>query len=481
MGQADEHIDTFLSAVDRVPKTWAAIDVRCIALLSDGRWHNLLTRCRLDTRVPDAIPRVPHLPVTSMLACHQMVMPIGELETFLLSIRNGAADIAETNVAFTQRDSQGSAPIPYSGRFSWVAAQSRWQQDFEPYPSAHRLVLNGDSQGELFRRADTDREKLDALVTSLEHPWDGLDSLTHYGLGTTSRIDHSTQTQAEFLAPLEAELVRCELRQGRIQYVVKAATRTIAKQCTIGVFAVQPGGGIVSKTTKPPASSWSTMEGGTHQVTHSLRVAEALHATLLLRIGSFVVDRQTAHDTTKLGKNARVVAYSQFDGGLERLSAILQDPKRAKNEDEFHSVVARLFTFAGFFVDSFVADESLTGKGIPDLLAHAPNQGWLLIVECTTGSLSPRRDKLSLLVTRARHLREALARGSAEKVLPVIVTSLAELPQHEMEAARRSRVAVLTQADLRQLLQLGQDQVPLQAVINWCHGKVPTRDPLKLA
>lgn len=201
---------------------------------------------------------------------------------------------------------------------------------------------------------------------------------------------------------------------------------------------------------------------------------------MILRVGPFVADERTTTDPAKLGNNARLVAYAQFDPALRRLTGIIERAARERNGDEFHSVVARLFTFAGFYVDSLVADKSLTGKGIPDLIAHAPHEGWLLVVECTIGTLAGPRDKLSWLVTRARSVQEALASGSAERVLPVIVTALPSLPQHETEAARRSRVAVLTHGDLPESLRLGRDQAPVRTILSWFQAKVPAGDPMKL-
>ncbi len=311
------------------------------------------------------------------------------------------------------------------------------------------------------------------LVSTLDQPWDGLDSLTQHALRTATRIEQSGIATVEVVAPLEARLEMCKLEAGTLRYVVGASSRAVADRCSVGLFGVQASGGIVSERLPMPPKSWKrAVDRPGYQCARSRRADGALRVSVMVSIGPFVVDRQTTSDAVELGENPRVVAYGQFDAGLKRLTEVVQNPSSAKNEDEFHSIVARLFTLAGFAVDSFVADASLTGKGIPDFLAYAPDGGSILVVECTTGHLASPRDKLSLLVGRARRVRAVLKNGSDEHVLPVIVTAQPAVAPHELDAARRSRVAVLTQKELQELLELAQNQEPLQAIMRWCQAHI---------
>jgi len=473
MSQVQEYLDTFLRAVGKTPGLWSAFDVRCIAVQVEGRWHNLITRCRLDGRTVEDVSRLIHLPTTDVLTCRQMVLPIGELERFLGLVCGGKAEVAGDEIAFM--DLESAVPTPYARGSVWVATRNTWQPDFERFPTAHRIALYGGGQ-DLFKRARTDRNDLDALVSTLERPWDGLDSLTQHALRTTTRIEYTAQGTVEVVAPLEARIEPCELRAGTLRYAVVAESRAVADQCRVGLFGVQPKGGVVSGSLRLSPKSWKAAgDGKGYRSAGSYDTDDALRLSFLLRVGPFLVDRQIASDSEHVGENPRVTAYAQFDGGLKLLTEVLQDPSRAKNEDEFHSVVARLFTLAGFSVDSFVADTRLSGRGIPDLLAYAPQIGTVLVVECTTGPLGSARDKLSLLVTRARRVAKALAIKSGDKALPVIVTSQADLPPHELDAARRSRVIVLTQRHLEDLFHLGQDQAPLQTVLSWCQAQIPAK------
>src|SRR5712664_4835866 len=165
MSQVQEYLDTFLRAVGKTPGLWSAFDVRCIAVQVEGRWHNLITRCRLDGRTVEDVSRLIHLPTTDVLTCRQMVLPIGELERFLGLVCGGKAEVAGDEIAFV--DLESAVPTPYARGSVWVATRNTWQPDFERFPTAHRIALYGGGQ-DLFKRARTDRNDLDALVSTLE-------------------------------------------------------------------------------------------------------------------------------------------------------------------------------------------------------------------------------------------------------------------------------------------------------------------------
>jgi hypothetical protein len=475
MSQVQEALEAFLRAVGQTPDLWSSFDARCIAVRVEGEWHNLVTRLRLDERSPDTVPRLAHLPVTELLVCRQTVLPTDDFERFIRSLCDGRAEIAGSQIDFMNLES--GAAVPYNRGSAWIATRSTWQRDFERFPTAHRFTLYGGSDG-LFRRAHIDREALDVLVSTLERPWDGLDSLTQHALRTATRLDQSGTPTVEVVAPLEARLEECRLEAGTLRCIVAAGSRPVAERCSVGLFGVQSSGGIVSERLRMSSKSWKRAADGADYRCDSARSADgALRVSVMLSVGPFIAERQTASDAVELGENPRVVAYGQFDPGLKRLTEVVQDPAKAKNEDEFHSIVARLFTLAGFAVDSFVADTSLSGKGIPDLLAYMPHEGSLLVVECTIGPLASLRDKLSWLVARARRVRAVLKSGSDEQVLPVIVTAQPNVAPHELDAARRSRVAVLAQKELQELLELAQKQEPLQGIMRWCQAHIPAKGP----
>lgn len=465
-------VSTFLTAVAATPGLWLSLDVRSIAVFSGGEWHSLVTRCQLDSRSPGAIPRVPFLPVTDKFACRQMVIPADGLEPFLGALCEGHVTMDGVDTVFMVKESNAPNPAPYRvGSVNLAMGRGPFPVDSEPFPTAHRLTFYGGSHGLLLTNAGIDREALNTHVSTLDRPWDGLDSLTEHALHTTARVDHHVQGTVEVVAPLEAMLDGCELRSGTLQYSILTGSRAAAERCGVKLFGIDKSGSIVSESLQP-RGKWSRVKDDAgYRRTSTYKAANTLRTTVLLHLGPFVVDRQTVVDPAGVGQNPRVVAYGQFDASLERLTQITADPNTAKRE-EFHSVVQRLFVFAGFAVDTFVADPSLSGKGIPDFLAHAPGQGVLFVVECTAGPLASEKGKLGWLVLRARRVERALAGISGDRVVPVMVTAEEGVP-HELEAASRSRVAVLTRQHLGELLRFALAQTPLQRVVAWFEGQVP--------
>jgi len=327
------------------------------------------------------------------------------------------------------------------------------------------------------RRAKLDREEVVTLLSTLEEPWDGLEAVLKYALRSTTDIDASGSQSVEIVAPLEAQLEHCELRDGALSYAITAGSQSVADRCMLGLFGEQSEGQVISQSICA-ADSWQRdLDSGDRRLAASLTLEGVQQVSLLLRVGPFLIDRRIVTDLSNVGENTRVLSYEQFDPGLKRLAEIVEDPSKAKNEDEFHSIVARLFTFAGFSVDSFVADASLSGKGIPDLLAYAPHEQTTLVVECTTGVFASPRDKMSLLVGRARRVRKAIAPDPGHVVMPVIITALADVAPHEIEAARRSRIVVLTRKELAELLRFAQERQPLREVIRWFEAHIPAKEP----
>src|SRR5712691_9242015 len=79
-------VPTFLAAVASTHEVWASLDVRTIALRLDGTWHNLMTRCVLDARSPDAVPNAKLPADTKFLACRQEVFPATMLPDLVDSV-----------------------------------------------------------------------------------------------------------------------------------------------------------------------------------------------------------------------------------------------------------------------------------------------------------------------------------------------------------------------------------------------------------
>jgi hypothetical protein len=469
-----QDISAFLSAVATTPGLWAALDDRSVAVQVGEKWHNLLTRCQLTGRAPEEVPRFEHLPTTKLIACRQAVLPISQLEDFLVAAGRGEVEIGDAHIFFVGQQSGNAPETPYPLSYCYFESDFGASSDAF-FRTGHALQLSASSCSELFSRVPGSSEAIERGLRGLEQPWDGLDSLAKYFIGTEGRLDHSATLRLEVIAPLEARFEHCALKGGTLTVHVTAGRRPVTERCTLGLFGTRVNRMPFAETLhirpdqwQPKAANAVHIWEGTHQLDR------ALWATLLLRVGPSVVERRTVTDPVGVGGNARLEAYRVFDSGAGWLTHLLTEPLPSE-KDDFHRAVARLFTFLGFYVDSFVGEKKLEGLGIVDFLAHAPLERCLFVVECTTGQLASKDGKLGKLVTRARDIQDALRSVSADEVLPVMVTSLLNVPDYELEDAATDGVAVLTQPNLDELLLMAKRQAPLEQVVAWCKARVPPR------
>lgn len=465
---------TFLEAVALTPGLWASVSVRTIAVRVSDRWHNLVTRCQLEPHSPDDIRPLDNPPQLEMLRLEQMVLPAADLQAFVAAVTEGEATVGSLPISFlATRSPSETEQEPYSRSFCNLCSDIEAPQTATGFRIGHRLRLFGGSGNEFFKDLPRSRDGLNAALIALEHPWDGLDGLTLHGVGSTARIDYHTDVSAEFVAPLPLRWLGAALEKGLLRYRVQVGPAAASSKCSIGVFGIQAEGPPVSESIamQPgalipdgPAYAWdgtSTFEG-------------ARLLTLLLRLGPFLVERRIVADPIGGAENPRIAVYRVFDRDLTELNRLLTAPQ-PKDKDLFHSAVSRLFTIAGFSVDSFVADKPLQGRhrGPVDFIAYAPTERFVLVVECTTGTLASKEGKAGRLVTRARDVQAALANVSGDEVLAMMVTALEAVPESELQDAATDGVAVVTLPDLGALLRLAEEQAPLAKIVGWCRARVP--------
>jgi hypothetical protein len=123
-----------------------------------------------------------------------------------------------------------------------------------------------------------------------------------------------------------------------------------------------------------------------------------------------------------------------------------------------------LFHLLGFQVDVLALSEAV------DILSFDFNSRTLLALECTLGPLTTQ-GKLEKLRLRAATLQNALS-GSVV-VMPVIATAVDEVAPAELLQAGHNQVAVLSQHDLFELLELVPTRNGPAEVLKLIRAKVP--------
>lgn len=483
--QRDREVAKFMAAVRSTAVVWKSIDVRTVCVQFAGEWHNLVTRCVLDAREPDAIPLLHSLPETSDLACRQEIWAAQDLGTLLSQFQEGAFWLCGTRIiaAFSNTQTLGAdvPNEPYTQGYSWLPGTFDIASPAGPVRvSGHRLELR-DAMGNAPLRAHVQSRSpsFDAGLRTLAQPWDGIKGLVRVAVQYSEGYDGVEESRIEVLAPLEASLVRdrTSLRAGELKGAVWAASSNVASLCTIGFIAEMRDGQYVNDSFTLEKSTDSIV-GNTLPFSYTLP-RNSRSVKLFVRIGPHIVESQKFDDTGSDEANVDLACHSTLDPELNSLRAALSLSDRSKPTgrmtvaSQFEGAVARLFSIAGFHSD--LLDVYVGMKDAIDVLARTPDGKIVVAIECTLGALQSSDGKPDRLKRRADALVDALPPQT--EVIRVIATSRrrdALLPS-ELEAAALDRTVILAGQDLLEILDRLIQGASASDVVRLCRERVPAR------
>ena len=436
----EKAIPVFLDAIAETSRLWTSVDIRVVALKVEDTWHNLMTRCTLDSRVAAQVPLAAFPGDTASLACRQEIVPVSQLPQLIQDVRQGALTVAGLRIAFLSTDQQ----TPYRDAYGRIPGNIDGAPE-EPYRVGHLLRVTGDSGDRLFQRSGWSPETISTAFQTAPNPWVSLDDVTRYALRSQEKIGYHILLMADFVAPFEARFTRTTLERGVVRYQVRATSSLALEQCSVGIFGRRQDGSIVSETLQSTAADREADATGI-TLSGTRDFGSLPWAVLFLRFGSSVAARAELEDPAAKGENPRLAAYTVFDPELVWLTHLLSQPQH-RDKNQFHQAVARLFALAGCAVDSFVTDTKLSGPGLVDFLAHAVRERTMFVVECTLGPLSSAGGKPTRLASRAQDVQSTLA-PLGQEVVAVIATAKDVLPPSELEAAATDGIAVLGRSQL---------------------------------
>jgi hypothetical protein len=463
-------ITEFLAVLRRTPELWRSIDARVLALKMEGEWHNLLTRCYLDSRLPEAVTRLGELPVTDNVGCWQCVLPLSELEGLLTQLPSQEITFGKATVVYRAFMASAGQQQYSFNRIGFSDLTDLREYSSYRHWSCHELSATGNRGWDLIRHRVGGQRAIDNDLRTYSKPFDGLDGLLRHALGYLGRSE-DVGCRVEVFAPLEAAFVaeKCALERGQVRFALRARSVEAARHCALGVFAHGTSPVPMSTRLPVPQENW---QEGTDELTveGSISVPGRHSATLILCLGPYAVHRVTVLDAAARSANLRVEAYRVFDSDLDSLTQPIT-VVGSKNSTLFERAVARLFTFLGFQVDLV----SGSVKEAPDLLAYVPSRDICIAVECTTESINSG-GKIGKLTARKGQI--ALSTSCTE-VWGVLATSLnyVQLSEAELEAARSDRLAVVAQEDLKELISMCFGAPPMDDVMAFLQARIPPRTP----
>jgi hypothetical protein len=463
----------FMAALTLTPQLWQSIEVRSLAVRHGDLWLNVMTRCVLRHEAPTAAPLNTELPISRTIVCRQGVRPFGDLAALVQSAVAGEIDVAGVAVRLEEHPPNGAPPQRYDNAYVRLAADPTATFSQRDTPAAHVLRLQGSSVHEVLRVAGTTLDMLDRELRALPAPWDGVESVVLHGIGSTERVQYGSITaRFEIIAPLGARLdaARTELSDGRLLCHAVAATSAAREQLSVGVFAADVRGRVVSRSWD--IASMLLDDGDDRAVRIEADLGEIATATVILRVGPYPVERRIVADARFIRTNPMLSAHGLFDASIEHF-----DPRNfeAKGPEarRFELAVGRLFTFAGFAMD-MLSSERTSGDG-PDAIAYSPHAGVTLVIECTTSTLATHKGKLGKLAGRAAQVAEAVRDSSVPEVHAIFATSLPrdQVAESERNLAATDGIAVLAREDLQALMVSIREGASARQVVSFLQTRVP--------
>lgn len=456
MDSVQLEVQKFRTALATTPDLWRSLSIHGIAVRREEEWHNVMLIVRLHHEDAAGDTSVETLARTDSLWAYQQTVPFEALDLLFTQLQIGILSLGSETVRVTAMRGIGQPRGPYSLAYTRLCGPLQESLLAEASVTGHSLRLNGDQATVVSEHLPGGLWQLDDELRAAQEPWDGLAALSRYGLGMQRPLDPHTGVGVEIVAPITVRLrtTTCELRRGILRVSLEGSSPQLRALCTVGYIGTD-GERLGSRGTLDFRSVHWLPHAGTVSADESIKIGDHERATLFLRIGPWVVDRATVVNARIRERRVFLRSYELNDPELNILSERLL-LSQGSDQDNFERAVARTMLFAGLVIDSFVADKRF--KDAPDLLAHAPEQRVLLVVECTTGPLQSKDGKLSRLVARSRAIVAALDQADDTKVIPVIITSLAaaDVAQSDRAAAEADGIVVLDNQGLSELLALAR-------------------------
>lgn len=380
-----------------------------------------------------------------------------------------AGELSFGGVVVQYRAVQAPSPQqPYSfGGYGFSDLSEPYRRSYR-YWSCHDLTASGNSVHDLTHKAGG-RFALDNSVRVCSIPYDGLDGLARFSVGSPEKLEPGRVCLFEVFAPLEAVILTeaCSFEKGVLHYVLRAGSQQTAECAELRLFGLGVGPLPHSRVIKPVVGDWKRT-GEYWEAEADLELADWRVVTLMLSVGPYAVHRLVLSDVAAHTGNPRIEAYRVFDADLEVLRDSMGKPGSVRSA-QFDAAVARLLVFLGFGVTQLSGDARL-GDAV-DLLAHASVGNACLAVECTTGALGSG-GKLTKLVARVGALRQAVPNI---EVRGVLVTSLerSQVAQTDFDAAAGDGLAVICREDLQELLEIALTRPRVSEALGFLQTRVP--------
>ncbi len=282
-----------------------------------------------------------------------------------------------------------------------------------------------------------------------ETPYAGLHELSYaYNFGTIDLNESNINIIADQVVAVSKN---SKIDDGQATIEILVANNLPKDKATVGYILQQENKVIKRERLNASSLTWKN-EANYQSGKISVNVPENSIVQCFASYAGIMQHSWWILDPNKI-RNPRRAAYETFDSHLSRIKEIIDDGSTYKKQArDLETAVSGLLWLLGFSVVQI--DNMSKTQDAPDIIAVTPKEQYV-IVECTVGYLK-QDDKLLKLNERAESLKKKLeVTGNViSKVLPIIVTTKSnDNIQPELQQAEKLGVLVVTNEDLRQVLE----------------------------
>lgn len=473
-------IQEFLDRTRADRKLWQFLEVRVLAFLIRGDWHNRFTRITLLSEGRPGAAEVILLDRDPLWAA-KVILPAEDLSPLLKEIQSGRWTIADRVIHYLE-EPFSEHPRPHDRWNTWTYASAERHNDKHGGDGCQFLASYGGATTNLYSQIEDGRQALEKLAASLKpRPYRHLTHLVATVLGDPP-VEVDGQCGIEVIAPYQVRFTPDSLRwtEGSVRGTITATAQEAAALSLVTAFPSDPASPDVLQVSM---EDWEDGPGGTQLRRFAVEANDYAAVTVLLHCAETVVQQSDIARPIGGPLSPAQVVYLLADPGLQHLSRLLSptiDPdakgRRSKarqrqmaTADDFAAAVGRLFTLSGWQVDVLQRGET---SDFVDAVAFHPAERVCLAIECTVTAPS-REGKLSNLAARRNRIEKEL--GAGWEVLALLVTPVERdgVADSDRKAAGTNGSILLDGEGLTSLLALVREGAGPSRILEELRRRLP--------
>ena len=456
--------DQFLLTIKPCVDMWRSIDLRILAF-RDPRLGWKCDCLRATLAVSEEKFRFPRFPSHPDVLIGYEIWPSDRLAELLACLEKGELTLKMETVHVKRPvgpDEWQPLTTYYVRSHDRREARARFGDDWSA------IVLDGYDSASLTTELRLARERMDAGLIDSDPPWKGIADVRHSFVGLPwddSRRDDLLRV--EVVAPLLLRFgSKTLLDEADLSLEMESAATVDLEKAALSIFATT--GEEITSRERVSLGRYSGAPGDKRFALR--RPIRSVFSGVSCVLGYAGVTT----DSVQLFRAPLTVrpdwAASHFvTGGPQEVAEALRS---TAGGDPFEHAVATVLFLLGFAVVHYGRNTFGRGGDAPDIMAFAPGENWLLIVECTTREVDFGA-KIAKLVTRTKEIQNVVGPYIA---FPVLVTrqSRKDLPGTALEDAAREKVVLITSDNFDDLVRFAAEGLQIERLRDYLIRLIPS-------